>query len=256
MIRVVRPAVPPASLTTAGGRQTACDCAAYDAAPESYRTGAKPFAFRALYSRPAVKEALYHAHHQKCAYCESKCPARGTLHVEHFRPKSGVRQSRAQTVDDRPGYYWLAYEWTNLLLACIECNSGYKGTLFPLADPATRARSHADSLADEAPLLVDPASEDPGTHLVFVDDAIQARTARGRATCEAMGLERESLREPRLKVLAYVRMLLDAVQLGGTYPDLDDVQALAEDALLALDAAMQPDAEFSAMVTDFVVEHL
>ncbi len=72
----------------------------------------------------------------KCAYCESKL-ARSSYHAEHFRPKGRVaikdpatqRSQLAKTVDgqgrqiDHPGYFWLAYNWKNLLPSCEGCNT-------------------------------------------------------------------------------------------------------------------------------------
>lgn len=53
-----------------------------------------------------VQKILKELYHEKCAFCEQKAEV---LAVEHFRPKSI--------------YYWLAYSWDNLLLACQKCNS-------------------------------------------------------------------------------------------------------------------------------------
>jgi hypothetical protein len=47
---------------------------------------------------------------------------------------------------EQPGYFWLAYVWANLFLACQLCNQSFKKNLFPLADPAKRARSHLHDL--------------------------------------------------------------------------------------------------------------
>lgn len=67
-------------------------------------------------------KAIYHC---KCAYCESFEP---DPEVEHFRPKG-----RVQDVPDHTGYFWLCYEWTNLLPACHDCNkNGVKGNYFPV----------------------------------------------------------------------------------------------------------------------------
>ena len=91
-----------------------------------------------------IKEALYKAQKQalldlfngKCAFCET--PIREGMHgdVEHFRPKGGVIEedgSKAKYLDkkgverDHPGYYWLAYDWRNLLPSCQLCNQPSAG---------------------------------------------------------------------------------------------------------------------------------
>src|ERR1044071_9994958 len=135
MIKVNRPASIPNRLREVGEEQTKEDCTAYDAAPTSYATGAAKFPKRKYYAHSDVKRALAAYHFSKCCYCETKYPDLDNLDVEHFRPKAGVRQNLTQTTDEYPGYYWLAYEWSNLLLSCNPCNRRYKKTFFPLLDP-------------------------------------------------------------------------------------------------------------------------
>lgn len=73
-----------------------------------------------------VTLALKGLYNNKCAYCEKMCYY---PRVEHFRPKGRV-------IGNQPlknGYYWLCYEWTNLLPSCHECNSiEAKGDKFPI----------------------------------------------------------------------------------------------------------------------------
>jgi uncharacterized protein (TIGR02646 family) len=78
-------------------------------------------------------QALYH---QKCAYCETDPAAGSSLQVEHFRPKDKNNRVSKDS-DDRHAYYWLAYEWSNLLLMCAKCN-GAKSDYFPLAADGIR----------------------------------------------------------------------------------------------------------------------
>jgi hypothetical protein len=73
-----------------------------------------------------VTVALKGLYKNKCAYCEKLCYY---PRVEHFRPKGRVIGN--QPLAD--GYYWLCYEWTNLLPSCHECNSiEAKGDKFPI----------------------------------------------------------------------------------------------------------------------------
>lgn len=51
-----------------------------------------------------------------CSYCERRIPT--NLAVEHILPK-----------DDSLGYTHLRNEWTNFLLACVNCNSAKKNTI-------------------------------------------------------------------------------------------------------------------------------
>ena len=123
------PVVKPAALDfllTKGQSATRELCNAYDSAPQDYQSGAKTFDFdSAIYAAPAVKDALRHAQHKKCAFCESFFAHTGYGDVEHFRPKAGYKQQEADTLK-RPGYYWLAYEWNNLFCSCQLCNQRFK----------------------------------------------------------------------------------------------------------------------------------
>src|SRR5436305_12373624 len=114
MIRIRKPAAPPAVLAAEGMDATTSNCAAYDG-------GITTFSFdTSLYGHDSVKRALKAAQHDKCCFCESKISHIAYGDVEHFRPKAGYRQHPADPLS-RPGYYWLAYEWSNLYLACQMC---------------------------------------------------------------------------------------------------------------------------------------
>ena len=74
-----------------------------------------------------VRDKLNHYYLHKCAYCERHCKAE----IEHYRPKAGISEDGTH-----PGYYWLCYEWSNLLPSCHECNaSGGKMNQFPVRGP-------------------------------------------------------------------------------------------------------------------------
>lgn len=77
------------------------------------------------YRHISVLNKLSSLYFNKCAYCESFDPE---FEVEHYRPKNSVQEDPAH-----PGYYWLCYEWTNLMPACHDCNKGRsKHTHFPI----------------------------------------------------------------------------------------------------------------------------
>ena len=119
MIRIVKPITPPSILHTRGRQATRDLCAAYE-------QGERTFDFdRTLFAAPSVKTALQQAQHNKCAFCESKFVHVGYGDVEHFRPKAGFQQGADDTLV-RPGYYWLAYEWSNLFFSCQLCNQSFK----------------------------------------------------------------------------------------------------------------------------------
>ena len=182
MIRLDKPNETPPVLLNRGSAATRLDCDAYVRDPSAYDSGELKFEFIDSICRSTrIREVLKRLQHNKCCYCESKPAATSAGRIDHFRPKGAVRQGKGS---DRlyPGYYWLAYRWDNLVLACDECNLK-KSDYFPLEDPGQRARSHLDPLDREAPLLLNPYREtNPGEHLAFAGSACRPETERGRAT--------------------------------------------------------------------------
>jgi len=178
MIRIVKPAKPPQILMTKGAEQTRKDCAAYDNSPADYRSGEKTFNINNNIYR-YVWKSLSRAQYNKCCYCESKFLATSYGPVEHYRPKGAVQQAPGQK-KEYPGYYWLAYDWNNLLFSCTACNTK-KRELFPLIDKKARARSHHDDVTMEQPLLINPTVEDPRDHIRFREDVPEHLTKIGKA---------------------------------------------------------------------------
>lgn len=213
MIRITKPVTPPQVLTSTGTDKCATLCVEFTQFASDIQQGTRVFNFDAgVYGHPTVKQALIAAQHGKCCFCERKTGEGGD--VEHFRPKAAVRQNR-NTPLLRPGYYWLAYDWDNLLLACSECNQRHKKNLFPLLDPNTRARSHNDAVIAEEPLFLNPAQEDSTLHISFRKEiAFAVRgNRRGKETLAALALNRANLLEVRrdkLKILILMRQILDS----------------------------------------------
>jgi uncharacterized protein (TIGR02646 family) len=256
MIHITRPNPVPHCLVTRGVDKTKLDCDEYDVCPDDYRLGRKLLnAFdRNIYADPSVKAALYGAHHGKCCYCEMKY-APAYLHVEHFRPKSGIRQRRNQK-DDHPGYYWLAYVWENLLLACHQCNSVQKKTLFPLANPSVRpagALSHHYDISLEEPLLIDPATDEPRDHIQFEGSSPKGLTPHGRTTIRELGLRKSTIaREKRMVKHKHLRMCLGIVEAHQNDPTNPTLRRLVIQARKDLTVATKPEAEFSSMAQDLL----
>ncbi|MEL7166741.1 MAG: hypothetical protein AAGL96_14825 [Pseudomonadota bacterium] len=166
------------------------------------------------------KEDLMACHHGNCAYCEAPVENQPG-DVEHYRPKGAVKigdNERVKIVHpthgemDHPGYFWKAYSWDNLLLACRHCNSDHKhstetgqqkfGKLdrFELMDNSVRAIDPDDDLTLEQPKLVNPRAEDPTKHLVLETVLYRAVTEVGRYTIALLGLnERANLVTARKK---------------------------------------------------------
>jgi uncharacterized protein (TIGR02646 family) len=250
MIRTRRPKAVPKILRTKG-RQLR------DKHIAQHSSGDLSFAFdRDVYGHAAVKAALRTAQHDKCGFCESKVSHIASGDVEHFRPKAAVRaRSNAPLV--KPGYYWLAYEWTNLLFACELCNRRHKASLFPLIDETARARSHADDMSLEAPLFIDPTAEDPAAHIGFRQEYPYAvnGSVRGRATISALGLDRAPLVEIRRDRLEKVRLLRLSAQALRRKRD-QTAKDLVQQIEIELQNATTDQAEFAAAVRSMLAAPL
>lgn len=195
MIRVFRPDEPPDILLKKGRQKKEEMCHLYDKSPNEYISGEQRFTFySSIYSHTSVKDALSKAQHGKCCYCESKPQANSYGVIEHFRPKGSVKAEESKP-DQTPGYYWLAYDWNNLLFCCERCNTSHKKTWFPLTQPEERACSHNDDICAESPLFIDPGQEDPKDHIRFRGAAIYPLTVRGKETIKRLGLQRSDLEE-------------------------------------------------------------
>lgn len=201
MIQVQKGAVPSVLLTALGGPAARLDLEnLYNADPAACQVpGNKRLHVAAtIYNDRALKDLLIAEQHEKCCYCERYFLDNNPGDVEHFRPKNGYKQYKADKRLTKPGYYWLAYEWSNLFFACNNCNRSYKRNYFPLQNPITgRAQSHHAMLAAEHPLLLDPSRADVAQHLGFHKAVAVGRTPQGRATINACGLNRLKLRQRR-----------------------------------------------------------
>jgi hypothetical protein len=152
-----------------------------------------------------LKWHLFELFDGKCAYCECKPRPSTSGDVEHYRPKAKV--------DENPGhhgYYWLAYDYRNMLPSCPDCNRAREGKMsqFPVVDQVY-ARAPEDP-APEQPLLLHPFNEalDPLCHLEF--DAgggalAHKNSIHGEASRKCYHLNRAGLGEARRTALGYVQ---------------------------------------------------
>lgn len=247
MIRVRKPAAPPPILRTRGLTETAQMCAAYLAHRSDYRSGKRRFEFdRRLYGAREVREALLAAQHGKCAFCEARIAHVMVGDVEHFRPKGGFRRGKRLML---PGYYWLAYAWDNLLLACQLCNQRHKGNAFPLEKGATRVRSHLGDITKERPRFVHPADEDPERLIGFREHVAfpVGDDPRARATIAGLGLNRREIKAERRRHLQRLILLIGVARLPPTVAPSELNKRIAE-ARQAIAEAVGDDAEYAAMV--------
>jgi uncharacterized protein (TIGR02646 family) len=200
---------------------------------------------RKIYGSPSVKQSLRAAQHDKCCYCEGSFAAQSSVDVEHFRPKTCFQQQRGAPIE-YPGYYWLAYSWSNLYYSCEICNRLGKRNLFPLVDPSQRNRNGNDNY-NETPEILDPGGvDDPRDHVRFNGAAVEAITNRGTKTIKALGLDRGDLTTARLQHLKLLTALRDVVNL------LPKGSARKRAAQEMLRQAVCCDATYSAMAQDFL----
>ena len=250
MIRVNKPPAPRilSAPDSSGVRETRKLRDAHDA-------GERGFDFKSrIYAARSVKNALLRAQHGKCAFCEAKFAHTSYGDVEHYRPKGGWVQVEGDDLTV-PGYYWLAYAWDNLYASCQLCNQRFKKNLFPLADPDARARSHGDDVDAEEAMLVDPGREDPAAVLGYRAEYAFAvdGDARGRATIDALGLNREGLAEVRRDRLHHFHLLratlslLAAREAAGSLDDGPERQHL-EDLRAWWAGRRGDDIEYAAMI--------
>ena len=207
MIRVKKRRAVPAALQTPEVKAAQRDLKArFNAQPLACRVPGNKLLYvpATLYNSAAVKQQLIADQHEKCCYCEAYLQHVGYGDVEHYRPKNGFRQRRGAALE-KPGYYWLAYTWKNLLFSCQRCNSGHKGNIFPLVNhPVGRARSHREALAQEQPLLLHPATDDPAPHITFRRAVAVGQTPHGQTTIDVCGLNRGEVLERRRTHLAHL----------------------------------------------------
>ncbi len=147
-----------------------------------------------------VVVALKVLYKNKCAYCES---IEAEPQIEHYRTKKRVTGEA-----NHYGYYWLAYEWTNLLPVCEKCNKA-KGTQFPIM--GTRVFEPSNPVATQSPLNEEqPYLLHPEIDMNFLDFFAFENNGeikgidiekRGEKTKEICKLNRDTLIISRFKVI-------------------------------------------------------
>ena len=192
----------------------------------------KAFSFK-VYSHETVKEALEELFGGKCAYCESDYSVVSPCDVEHWRPKGEVETESSKKI--KPGYYWLAAKWENLLPSCTDCNRRRyqkvglgngdrvllgKQNSFPL-EPGSHRATKPDEERLEKPLLLHPCVDQPPKYLRFdkKDGVVLPRgkdlgggKARAEASIKIYALNRSRLVMARKKVLLRIHKQIKRVQ--------------------------------------------
>jgi uncharacterized protein (TIGR02646 family) len=214
LIHVERPSEPPDVLLTEGKR------AGEDAERFfSGRTAVKKrqvkfvdFEFPDVWQ--VVRPELEKLFQRKCAFCESPLGTGLEGEVTHFRPIRDALGLDGTTAPEH--YYWLAYEWGNLHLACQVCIRN-KRNVFPVSGGrAPLGTPWAKTERQEQRLLLDPCLDIPEEHLIFGDEGHVASVTpdvfrsgagkaprqsvdrdRGTTTIDTFGLNRDDLIQAR-----------------------------------------------------------
>lgn len=145
------------------------------------------------YRQPDVKERLTKLYHNKCAFCEQRIER---FDIEHFRPKSI--------------YYWLAYSWDNLLLACPVCNNAKTNFFETLENKAEFSDEDLQNIhhlserynQEEKNLFVHPEFQDAEPLLIFKKNGeILSKNDHVKYTIEKCKINRDYLNDRRAKIL-------------------------------------------------------
>ncbi|WP_159692162.1 HNH endonuclease family protein [Cognatazoarcus halotolerans] len=185
--------------------------------------------------------------HEKCWYSESGC-VQSFKDVDHYRPKKQAKRSETEADD---GYPWLAFSWENFRLAAQRSNqvnrdentneSVGKGAWFPLMQGSKRATWDDRCVADERPVLLDPAR--------VADVRLIEVTATGK-----MGPTKYCLGQcERTRVSETVKML--GLDLPGLVSARQRAMRLVQE-IVELVEQNKSAAELSAAASAFVSNHL
>src|SRR5262249_26548553 len=139
------------------------------------------------------------------------------------------------------GYWWLAYDWSNLLFSCRACNQEYKKNHFPVRDESKRATGPADDLKSEECLLLHPCLDHPEDHLVWnwetdKDRKMNAppvlligRTERGTKTIEVLGLNRGELILERGNHVLIMEAIIDMMKYATRFGKSEMMKIYAQE---------------------------
>jgi uncharacterized protein (TIGR02646 family) len=203
MIALERPSGPK-QLTSRVATETLQEAAAFFAA-DTRGSRQRTFAFDAagLLEHSEVVAALHKLTNGHCAFCGIGEGVPAELGPHRLRPAQDAVDAAGGT--SRRHYWWLAFEWSNLYLACGNCRLA-QGAKFPTRDERVRAGT-TDQLAQrERPYLLDPCEDDPEALFVYLDSGeMVAQESRGIATIEIFDLNRPRLVDERRQQVEWAR---------------------------------------------------
>ena len=193
-----------------------------------------------------LKSDLFSEFDHKCAFCETKITKNLSV-VEHFRPKGGARRKSGQV--DNTYYAWLALDWYNLYLSCVEC-SKYKGNRFPVRYPGKVMMPLEQLREKEKADLIDPCYLDPSQHIELNDNGLlEGKTFNGQETIRILELNRFNLVQRRL---SRITDLINNANLL-IYQGNSEIRSKIKNRIKEL---VSSKAEFSGLLTKFVMTKL
>jgi 5-methylcytosine-specific restriction endonuclease McrA len=162
---------------------------------------------------PEIKKTILEEFSAKCAYCETKMRAGEPGQIDHLIPVS-IRKD-------------LAFEWSNLVLCCNNCNR-FKSSL-------------------NSPLLINPINDEPTDHIEFEGHLLRALflSKKGEFTRIKLKLNRMDLLEKRKERLEGI---IQTCRLIVNESDQDLRQAILEDLKNEYDQS----SEYSLMIKQLV----
>lgn len=248
MIRIDKGEAPD-ELVVKGKKLTKGLCDAVDKDVNGYLNGSKTFEFKG-YGLDTVKAALKCRQHNKCCFSEARFTGEYPP-IEHFRPKGRV-DIYGTEVKLYPGYYWLAYEWSNLFYCKPFINTTCKRNFFPLYNELERNRTHRDSFTERS-ILIDPSVEEPRDFIRFVDDEPVGVDDEGRGHFNIifLGLRHSSFVDDRSDKFIALQRMKDTIDIA-IAQGLDINSPILQPNLTALREAVLPTAEFSSMAINLL----
>ena len=155
----------------------------------------------------------------RCGFCERDI---GTSEgIGHFRPLVARAEERSPDFSDH--YSWLAYEWLNLFLICRRCQRA-KEDHFPVSGHRARFLATFEELrAAEKPLLIDPITDNPSSHLSYLmtgECFARKSSIKGNTTVAILKLNDEQLiYERREAIDQALHVWRNALKERATLPD-------------------------------------
>lgn len=212
-----------------------------------------------------VSKCLAEIYYNKCAYCEN---VEHKPEVEHYRPKKAVSDAAGHS-----GYYWLCYEWSNLLPSCRYCNTeGGKGNKFPIRGirierpdfiegrlDHSKCNAAISPLINELPYLLHPEIDDPKPYFKFYNNGKMEgvdNDRRGEETIKICNLNRDNLKYRRQQVIDDLKDSIEGICFLLENNDLDIInfKPIINLIFQKFQEKQSPNQPFSLMA-EYVFEH-